>query len=549
MGPHPRLSRRSLVLGGGLLAARPGVAAASSRGDPQALPARWVGVDPARGHRLRGAPASLPTGAPAAPRRTDWLVIGGGVAGLAAARRAVQRGQDVHVLELDDVAGGHSRGHHLGGTGCPLGAHYLPVPQPPAHELREWLFELGLLRLEAGREVADERHLCHSPQERLYFEGAWREGLLPPADPASRTMAQYRRMERLVAALGATGRGGRTFALPTHRARPTAEVAELDRWTFGAWLEAQGLDDSALRWYLDHVCLDDHGAGASTVSAWAGVHYFASRHGFSSPDGAGDPPEPVFTWPQGNAWLVARLLQPLQGRVHTGRTVLSVSEDRHGLDVLAWDTFGDRPERWRAERVVMAVPLFVARRLLRAPPPPVASALQAVAAEEAATPRASWLVANLHLRGPWVDRVGLPLAWDSVIFGARNLGYVHAQHQELGPRTGGNVVSVYLPLPAAARGDLLARSPGAWAAEVLADVQAVHPDWPTRLQAAELARWGHAMAVPAPGVWRSMRDGPRAALRRWRGRVRFAHADLAGYSVFEEAFTAGHQAIDAAAPS
>jgi hypothetical protein len=46
-----------------------------------------------------------------------------------------------------------------------------------------------------------------------------------------------------------------------------------------------------------------------------------------------------------------------------------------------------------------------------------------------------------------------------------------------------------------------------------------------------------------------MRDGPRAALRRWRGRVRFAHADLAGYSVFEEAFTAGHQAIDAAAPS
>jgi hypothetical protein len=31
--------------------------------------------------------------------------------------------------------------------------------------------------------------------------------------------------------------------------------------------------------------------------------------------------------------------------------------------------------------------------------------------------------------------------------------------------------------------------------------------------------------------------------------VRFAHADLAGYSVFEEAFTAGHQAIDAAAPA
>jgi hypothetical protein len=33
----------------------------------------------------------------------------------------------------------------------------------------------------------------------------------------------------------------------------------------------------------------------------------------------------------------------------------------------------------------------------------------------------------------------------------------------------------------------------------------------------------------------------RARSRRCarRGRVRFAHADLAGYSVFEEAFTAG----------
>jgi hypothetical protein len=31
------------------------------------------------------------------------------------------------------------------------------------------------------------------------------------------------------------------------------------------------------------------------------------------------------------------------------------------------------------------------------------------------------------------------------------------------------------------------------------------------------------------------------ALRAARGRIRFAHADLAAYSVFEEAFTAGSE--------
>ena len=50
---------------------------------------------------------------------------------------------------------------------------------------------------------------------------------------------------------------------------------------------------------------------------------------------------------------------------------------------------------------------------------------------------------------------------------------------------------------------------------------------------------GHVMALLAPGVRGS---AALAALRAARSRLRFAHADLVGYSVFEEAFTLGHQA-------
>jgi len=56
-------------------------------------------------------------------------------------------------------------------------------------------------------------------------------------------------------------------------------------------------------------------------------------------------------------------------------------------------------------------------------------------------------------------------------------------------------------------------------------------------------RWGHAMAIPRPGVQRHPALAAlRAAARAKNSRVRFAHADLAGCSVFEEAFTAGCEA-------
>ena len=61
----------------------------------------------------------------------------------------------------------------LANGACPLGAHYLPLPTPEAREVSDWLHEIGLLRQVLGRTVADERHLCHSPQERLFIGGAW----------------------------------------------------------------------------------------------------------------------------------------------------------------------------------------------------------------------------------------------------------------------------------------------------------------------------------------------------------------------------------------
>ena len=50
---------------------------------------------------------------------------------------------------------------------------------------------------------------------------------------------------------------------------------------------------------MNYCCRDDYGAMAADTSAWAGVHYFASR----APEEKGP-----LTWPEGNGWIT-RLLQ------------------------------------------------------------------------------------------------------------------------------------------------------------------------------------------------------------------------------------------------
>ena len=485
------------------------------------LDVAWLGPDPARAHALRTAP---PTG-PARQRKAQVLVVGAGVAGLTAARQLRARGVDVAVIEWDLQAGGNSQGGEVRGLPCPLGAHYLPQPDAALPELQDLLVDLGAARRQGGQWQAHEALQVHAPSERLYEGQAWHAGLLPPTD-APTALAQRRHFAaRVREAQRRTG-----FALPTHRAPWTPTHAALDAEPFDTWLVREGLTDPGLRWYLDYCCRDDYGAGSAQVSAWAGLQYFASRHGFHSPGDEDEAPSapPVLTAPDGNAWLVRGLARPLGDALHLQRLAVQLDEDRHGVRLRCLGPEG--LEDWQATHAIVATPLFIAQRLLRQPP----SALAA-----ATLPRAPWLVANLLLDGPLAQRLGAPPAWDNVVRDSPTLGYVNAQHQSLDPRPGPQVLSLYWALPASERARLLNDPAQAWAARVMATLSPTHPDLPQRLQAVRLTRWGHAMAVPAPGVRTQAAQGALAALRRATGRVRFAHADLAGYSVFEEAFYAG----------
>jgi predicted NAD/FAD-dependent oxidoreductase len=538
MGPGDALMRRRALLAGA--AALPLAACGPA---PRGLEGGFIGTHPERGHLMRQPrpDASGLTGA-RTPPRARVLIAGAGVAGLAAARALAQAGiDDVVLIDLEDEAGGNARGTVMGGLPCPLGAHYLPVPGDDAREVQDLLEDLGLRRRVAGRWRYDERHLCHSPQERLLFQGEWQEGLLPLQGVGEATRAQYRRFAARVADLSARTR----FVIPAFRAPLSATRAQLAAQTFEAWLAAEGLDDAHLRWYLDYCCRDDYGAGLDVVSAWAGIHYFASRHGFHAP-GAGDAPgdvpgdgdeSGVLTWPEGNGWLTRALARRWAHQPRLARTVLDIRATRSGVELIAFDHASGQHERWQADACVVALPLHVAARVVAGAP----AGLRDAAAR---TPQAAWLVANLHLEAPLHDRPGAAPSWDNVLYGSPGLGYVDARHQSLDPRPGPTVLTWYQALGAspAARRELLQAPWSRWRDAIVPELAAAHPDLPQRLTRLEVTRHGHAMAVPVPVVARAPQPAVITHERLW-----FAHADWSGYSIFEEAFTRGHLAGESVA--
>ena len=534
------------------------------------LPGGFMGVALERGHSLRPFWQRLAQGielpAPAAVHRAPVVIAGGGMAGLAAARALELAGvQEAVLIDTQTAMGGNSQGGQLKGIDCPLGAHYLPVPGDSAQEVQDWLQELGLRKQVAGRWQYDERYLCHSPQERLYLGGQWQEGLLPVHGVGARTLAQYALFERCMN----TAMAEAAFAMPSIRVwqregkLPEAH-ARLDAQRFDHWLAQQGLDDEYLLWYLNYCCRDDFGAGIHRVSAWAGLHYFASRHGFHAPRAAEDfhpdeDGEQVLTWPQGNGWLSQQLVHRLKAtQLNTDCSVLSITDGRDGVQVDVWHHGRQQHERWLAQRCVVALPSFVAARVLRNPPDFLRTVAQRL-------DWAPWLVANIHIDRQLADYPGAEPAWDNVLYQDGNqggLGYVDAGSQRLDRISRQpTVLSYYQALGDWEQGrqQLLGQPYEFWRERIVGTLSGPHSDLLLRATRMEITRYGHAMPIPRVGdqqvlsqiALQSNSNKRRVLLNGEHlellpapvsGRLVFAHSDWAGYSVLEEAFTRGHHA-------
>jgi hypothetical protein len=153
------------------------------------------------------------------------------------------------------------------------------------------------------------------------------------------------------------------------------------------------------------------------------------------------------------------------------------------------------------------------------------------------------MVANIHLKG-FPESHGFPLAWDNVIYDSRSLGYVVSTHQI--PRYRGETVwTYYLPLSGpdarGARRDLYSLDYKQACDAIVTELSRCHIEFAKNIKRIDIMRWGHAMTRPRPGdIWSPERK--RAA--KSFGPLHFAHTDLSGFALFEEAFAHGVRAAE-----
>ncbi|MGQ5522602.1 NAD(P)-binding protein [Chitinimonas sp. PSY-7] len=517
------LKRRTFLAAAGSL----GLLACKQQPADPIPPGQLLGPNLKLGHHLRDR---KPLPAATETRCVGALVVGAGMAGLSCGWWLQRHGEEnFTVLELEDEAGGNARSGRNRVSAYPWGAHYLPIPGEDATEIRLLLAELGALRGDpaAPKPEYEERYLCNSPQERLYINGRWQEGLLPQFGVSTAEQTQQQRFIAQVSGLKAERgiNGARRFTIPSARGCtiPTDEA----RISMRDWLLANAYTAPSLHWWVNYGCRDDFGTDYTQTSAWAGLHYFAGRHG----EAANAEPDEVLTWPEGNAWITQRMAQQLGPHLQTGALVWHIEELANGLAVDAYLPQEQRSVRYLADRLVWAGQLGFLPHIWPELPTDWRGAISQIS-------YAPWIVANLTLPQQPSEPSGqhAPLSWDNVLYQAQGLGYVHARHQNISLNTHATVISYYRPLseyrPATARSALQQQPREFWGRQILADLGRVHPEIARECLQLDVWRWGHAMVRPTPAL---MSGNALPVLRKPSKRVILAHSDLSGFSLAEEA--------------
>ncbi len=492
------------------------------------------GTQPAHAHLLRDPPFS-PIQQTA---KTQVAIIGSGVAGLSAAYQLQQHGlSDLQILELEPMIGGNSASGSNTLSAFPWGAHYLPVPSVESAFLYSFLQEINVITgfNEQGLPYYNELYLCHDLKERLYLNGSWQEGLVPQQGLKAEDKAEIERFFALMTEYKqAKGHDGRyAFTIPVDVSSQDPCFRQFDTITMNTFLDRHGFHSAALRWYINYCCRDDFGAGLNTVSAWAGLHYFAARR----PHLANGDEESILVWPEGNGFLVNGLAKALQNNIQTECLVYEIHRAANQFAIRYFDAKQQCSIQLLADNVIIATPRFVAKHFCH-------SELALDFSKIDTLQYAPWLVANITLSAV-PTREGADLAWDNVSYYSASLGYINAQHQSLRSQRGKTVITYYLPLdevPAKqARQTALHRPAQEWKMIILKDLENMHPGISNDIEDIQYRILGHGMICPTPNVISQQ----RLALPRVQNGLYFAHSDMSGLSLFEEAFWQGLQTANA----
>lgn len=490
---------------------------------------RLSGTNHILGHQLRVQDFPKPT----QEISVSYLIVGGGISGLSAARQLTKKGiNDFLMVELEDHLGGNSSNGENKYSKYPLGAHYLPLPNLEDKALLEFLEEEKIILGydSKGFPKFDETQLTIAPDERLFYKNNWQEGVVPKAGNTTEEDQELVRFFKLMDDFRTKKdeQGKYWFMIPLAESSENENVKKLDSITMKRWFEENQFTSKPLFNYIDYCCKDDFGLGIHYVSAYAGIHYFAGR----KQNASADKQDTVLTWPEGNSRLAHHLQKYVKGKSLKNHLVFQIENSNNKTVAKVFDNTTKTTIAIKADKILLATPQFVNQYLLEN--------RKNLASNFHYTP---WLLATLVV-SDLTDNGSFPLCWDNVIYGSKGLGYVYDQQQSLQQIQDKKVITYYYSFSSAdlkkTRREIYKKPKEYWKQMVFDDLKIAHPNIKLLTESIEIHLLGHGMISPVPDFIYG--QAKKEASKSIDDTIYFAHSDLSGISIFEEAF---HQGINA----
>ncbi len=269
---------------------------------------------------------------------TKYVIVGGGLAGLAAAYSLRQK--DCLLFELGNDVGGTASSLEYDGQWLCQGAHYdLAYPPFYGDEVLKMLEEIGIIYFDALKNIwnfRDKQHLVASDKEsQTFYNGRYRNDLLEDGE-------EYERFKKLVKSFYGQ------MKMPTRLIDKAFHY--LNDLDFKSYLEQEWrkpLSANFLR-ALNYQMIDDYGGTAEEVSALAGLHYYSCRPYYTSDVELLSPPE-------GNYYFVKKIMAQLPSNlVKTNHLVRKIIPKGNGFLVEVLDLKRQEVLQIKASRVVYA---------------------------------------------------------------------------------------------------------------------------------------------------------------------------------------------------
>lgn len=458
-------------------------------------------------------------GIPRASESCDLIVIGGGVAGLAAAYEA--RGRDIVVLEQADRFGGNAKGERYGKSTYSMGSAYMCPPED-GDPLAELLKDLGLdvqTRLEKTAPVF---------KGGTIFEDVFKSGATAQAN---RDLA---RVQDKLREVSETAFPDIPFDEDEAKARA---VRELDQISLETWLrrELGAIDPIALE-YIQLYCWSSFNGSIDEISAAQGLNFLAAEV-----DG-------VMALPGGNAALSEALYRKLASDSRVSLRASSFVVDvRVESDRVLVCTYESRKLRTiEAKKAIFAAPKFLLKDVMLDAPPALLKAARDL------TYRA-YLVANVALtkdaKAPHYDVYTLegevPPAPSAMKQSDRAFTDFISADWASG-RSTTRMLTIYRPLPFDGARQFLFHPSShdkhrGWVMEGLEPVLASMGLSKADVEGVRMSRWGHAVPVATRGY--ASGHGPLAFEAGVGGRLYFAGQDCWANPAVETALETARRAV------